>query len=212
MEHQDRFERGIENILGQFDLRLSKPKCTPNIQDGLVGYFRECELKLNEPASLMVERVWESGCSELSILDFSIVKDCGEFSRLLCHVNLSNTGSIFLDLNFYDFDKLRNYTPDPSLVQLMKRNKGFLEGEDSKTGKTLIFEMADDGSYKKTSPLYLNSVRNMLLNDVLYEDLYRHDKKKFDEMVCNNVSRGDAFLQDLAVYFYKSRKDLGFTY
>lgn len=212
MDPLDRFEQGIENILGQFDLKLSKPEVVPFPEQKMVGYYRDCDLRSNNPTRLVIERSWCGGLSDKSILDFSIEQIRDDLSMTHCHVNLTYTGLIFLDLNFFDFDKLRNNVPDPSLIQLMRKNKKTFESEDFQTGKTKTIEILEDGSFKEVSPLYLNTVRNMMLKDVLYETIYRHDKKKFDEELGANKKRGDLFLVDLAVYFCKSKSELGFSY
>lgn len=205
MDPLDRFEQGIENILREFDLRLSKPQSPPVFQNGIVGYYRDCDLRASSPTTLVLEKSWSGGHSDECVLDLSIQQDRDDAIRTYCHVNLNFKDLLVLDLNFFDFEKLRNYTPDPSLVHLMAKAKNTFEGEDSSTGKTRTFERLDDGSFKEISPLYLNSVRSMMFKDVLYEPIYKHDKKRFNDV-------GIDFLSDLAVYFYKSRKELGFSY
>jgi|GEM_PF-4892790 len=205
MDPLDRFEQGIENILQEFDLKLSKPQVHPVSQNGLINYYRDCDLRASNPARLVVERSWNGGDSDKCVLDFSIMQDCNDVVKNYSHINLSYTGILILDLNFFDFEKLRNYSPDLSLINLLKKTNKTLEAENFNTGKTQTFEILDDGSLKEISPLHLNSVRTMMIKDVLYETLYRYDKKDFKKI-------GDAFLQDLTAYFYKSRKELGFSF
>lgn len=212
MNHLNRFEQGIENILSRFDLKLSRPEVLNFPEQKMVGYYRACDLRSSYPARLIIERSWCAASPNLAILDFRIEQNREEMLFNYCQIDLTCRGLIFLGLNFFDFEKLRNNVPDPSLVQLMKKNKRTFEGEDFQTGQTKTIEISEDGSYKEVSPLYLNTVRNMMLKDVLYEPIYRHDKKKFDEEVSATKSRGDSLLENLAVYFCKFGQDLGFSF
>jgi hypothetical protein len=204
------FEKNIEQVLNDFFLSLSDPQIEMNSSPDTFGYSKYCKLRTDWPSHLVLSKYWQKGQPDLFIINLRITS--AKIPETQCQIALCSTGQIILGLDFYDYDKLKNYVPDPSLLNFLKTNKSFFEGQDLKTGKMFTFEKIENGDFKETNPTYLDAVRNMLMNDVLYEQIYSHDKKKFDEKISDSKSRGDLFLEDLAFYFYKSRRELGFSF
>lgn len=199
MNTLNQFEQGIERILESFNLKFNPEQPLGVYASELTsGYSRVCPLRSENLAIAKMERV-NFKFGEKSFLDFNLIcsYDSSNNHYELCGIKMTSSGLIIIHNNFLDFEKHEKRKRDglgvdPSVLVMLKQPS------------VMIADISNDVIIH-SNPKREQAIRQMLLADHLYEDLYVFDRANFND--CGNL-----FLGQFHRYCNLFAKQLGFKY